>query len=521
MNAKRWEELEHYLQLFVDEYCLLDSTKIVSPKLMHEKFNWYLKFSTKNEMSVNVKETRQVVEGLFPTVHMLFSDIGPMYHGMGIKNTSKELDIDDFWPGEDEETAAFDSMIDKILYNTSLTRYVHLERNRVVHCMDMGYAFRICHRYRFYSNDPVLFTRTLRIINNHNEDEFRWFVSWELGESKEVRAIVSQINHNNKRMILAEFRKYHSDDLSSPQALVDDMRTNNELLHIMLPRDISCAIEESKDEDEGKNESETTDTKNHSSFDEKKDDKDISNNAIIKQSDMKVEIDNIQLDIKSDIKDISNSTTIEQSDTKVEINNVQSDTENDVKDLEANLNTILYKCPKFIITPITIKAKLDGHDLNTYFCIDTNRLNGLGLHGKYYNYTYRICSKNSILLDTIVSKLKKLGIDGSDVTLDKDRIIEAEKKYKNVNNSKMKGILWKEHFGESFKGKCYTCQEVIKYDIGWHMGHYLAKANGGDYTLENLVPMCSACNQSCGTRHAEVWRQMIRQFRAKKSTPSK
>jgi hypothetical protein len=62
-------------------------------------------------------------------------------------------------------------------------------------------------------------------------------------------------------------------------------------------------------------------------------------------------------------------------------------------------------------------------------------------------------------------------------------------------------LVWNLHIG-SHKGedRCMSCKEK-KIDIAnFHCGHVLAEAKGGDLTIKNLRPICSACNSSMGTR---------------------
>jgi hypothetical protein len=62
-------------------------------------------------------------------------------------------------------------------------------------------------------------------------------------------------------------------------------------------------------------------------------------------------------------------------------------------------------------------------------------------------------------------------------------------------------LVWNLHVG-SHKGedRCMCCKEK-KIDVAnFHCGHVLAEAKGGDLTIKNLRPICSACNSAMGTR---------------------
>ncbi len=62
-------------------------------------------------------------------------------------------------------------------------------------------------------------------------------------------------------------------------------------------------------------------------------------------------------------------------------------------------------------------------------------------------------------------------------------------------------LVWNLHVG-SHKGedRCMCCKEK-KIDVAnFHCGHVIAEAKGGDLTIKNLRPICSACNSAMGTR---------------------
>jgi len=62
-------------------------------------------------------------------------------------------------------------------------------------------------------------------------------------------------------------------------------------------------------------------------------------------------------------------------------------------------------------------------------------------------------------------------------------------------------LVWNLHVG-SHKGedRCMCCKEK-KIDVAnFHCGHVIAETKGGDLTIKNLRPICSACNSAMGTR---------------------
>ncbi len=69
--------------------------------------------------------------------------------------------------------------------------------------------------------------------------------------------------------------------------------------------------------------------------------------------------------------------------------------------------------------------------------------------------------------------------------------------------------VWLRNAGPVFTTKCQTrwCNNDINV-FNFQCGHVLAESKGGATTVENLVPLCSRCNQSMGTTHLDAWNQL-------------
>lgn len=66
----------------------------------------------------------------------------------------------------------------------------------------------------------------------------------------------------------------------------------------------------------------------------------------------------------------------------------------------------------------------------------------------------------------------------------------------------MKDLCWSKYVGDTVgKIKCMCCEtnEVKMNDF--QCGHVIAEANGGMITVDNLRPICKACNVSMGTEN--------------------
>ena len=66
----------------------------------------------------------------------------------------------------------------------------------------------------------------------------------------------------------------------------------------------------------------------------------------------------------------------------------------------------------------------------------------------------------------------------------------------------MKDLCWSKYVGETIgKTPCICCEtnEIKMNDF--QCGHVIAEANGGTITVDNLRPICKACNVSMGTEN--------------------
>ena len=66
----------------------------------------------------------------------------------------------------------------------------------------------------------------------------------------------------------------------------------------------------------------------------------------------------------------------------------------------------------------------------------------------------------------------------------------------------MKDLCWSKYVGDTVgKTKCMCCDtnEIKMNDF--QCGHIIAEANGGIITVDNLRPICKACNVSMGTEN--------------------
>lgn len=66
---------------------------------------------------------------------------------------------------------------------------------------------------------------------------------------------------------------------------------------------------------------------------------------------------------------------------------------------------------------------------------------------------------------------------------------------------KVKDDAWTTHVGNKSEALCICCRTKTITPFDFHAGHVVSEANGGPVTVENIRPVCSACNLSMGTRN--------------------
>lgn len=78
-----------------------------------------------------------------------------------------------------------------------------------------------------------------------------------------------------------------------------------------------------------------------------------------------------------------------------------------------------------------------------------------------------------------------------------DHKFKISKKY---ISPQLRMLVWNRYFGKSETGLCPICDCKIRVGKnGFHCGHIISEANGGETTLDNLRPICPNCNFSMGS----------------------
>lgn len=80
-----------------------------------------------------------------------------------------------------------------------------------------------------------------------------------------------------------------------------------------------------------------------------------------------------------------------------------------------------------------------------------------------------------------------------------------KKKYTGTKETIPKALrtkVWTTYISEdSRKGKCFCCQIQEITESNFECGHVISERNGGLVILDNLRPVCSACNKSMSSKN--------------------
>jgi 5-methylcytosine-specific restriction endonuclease McrA len=79
---------------------------------------------------------------------------------------------------------------------------------------------------------------------------------------------------------------------------------------------------------------------------------------------------------------------------------------------------------------------------------------------------------------------------------------KEDKKKKQSIPKNVRVIIWNHYIGEDIiKHKCLCCKKVTISNTNFDVGHVLSEKNGGTHEINNLRPICFACNHSMGSEN--------------------
>jgi hypothetical protein len=74
---------------------------------------------------------------------------------------------------------------------------------------------------------------------------------------------------------------------------------------------------------------------------------------------------------------------------------------------------------------------------------------------------------------------------------------------------KLKEMVWKSTNGNITDGKCYCCEDELKYEH-FECGHIIPVSLGGKTNLENLKAICRTCNTDMKLMNLEKYKEMLK-----------
>ena len=78
---------------------------------------------------------------------------------------------------------------------------------------------------------------------------------------------------------------------------------------------------------------------------------------------------------------------------------------------------------------------------------------------------------------------------------------ELKKKKQSIPKN-VRIIIWNHYIGEDIiKHKCLSCKKALISNTNFEVGHVISEKNGGTHEINNLRPICFACNHSMGTEN--------------------
>jgi hypothetical protein len=79
--------------------------------------------------------------------------------------------------------------------------------------------------------------------------------------------------------------------------------------------------------------------------------------------------------------------------------------------------------------------------------------------------------------------------------------IKQKKRYKKKSiSSVIRNKVWKKYFS-TLEAICPNCQNNSISAFNFEAGHIISEKNGGKTELDNLIPLCSQCNKSIGSKN--------------------
>jgi 5-methylcytosine-specific restriction endonuclease McrA len=109
--------------------------------------------------------------------------------------------------------------------------------------------------------------------------------------------------------------------------------------------------------------------------------------------------------------------------------------------------------------------------------------------------------------DEITGKFKIIKSNNTKITKEKiskpniEHTLTGGKTRKEKIPVAVKNTLWSLYFENNIQGNCQCCKTENISKNNFDCGHIISEKNGGKVELENLKPICRACNSSMSTNN--------------------
>jgi hypothetical protein len=113
----------------------------------------------------------------------------------------------------------------------------------------------------------------------------------------------------------------------------------------------------------------------------------------------------------------------------------------------------------------------------------------------------------------ILKENLKLKEKSNKINIENDDNLNIKKKKEKIPQ-KMRMLVWDKYIGlDKGKSKCKCCNDKEITQMDFECGHIIAEANGGQMTIDNLLPICSPCNRSMRTDNFFVFQKKLETFK--------
>lgn len=128
-------------------------------------------------------------------------------------------------------------------------------------------------------------------------------------------------------------------------------------------------------------------------------------------------------------------------------------------------------------------------------------------HAKRGRICYLTFFKNFEWVDLVLALLRETpSLDRAAANVFLGKIVLDKRRRTRIPATTRQNV-WQKH-NQMLNGSCYCCNNPLQF-CNMVCGHIRAHALGGDSSLENLMPICAACNLAMGIENLEDYRARI------------